>query len=81
MLGVVGDLPDTPVQVTWTNQPSPQFSSGIQSAGEAVPPCSVCPRDTQRHPQKRSQYLDERKGNKVRTGEVKKGNHLLLSAL
>ena len=77
----VGDLPDTPVQVTWTNHPQPQFYSGFQSAGVAVPLCSVCPRDTQRHTQKRPQYLDERKGNKVRTCEVKKGKHLSPSGL
>ena len=77
----VGDLPDTPVQVTWTNHPQPQFYSGFQSAGVAVPLCSVCPRDTQRHTQKRPQYLDERKGNKVRTCEVKKGKRLSLSGL
>ena len=81
MLRRVGDLPDTPVQVTWTNQPQPQFYSGIQSAGVAVPLSSVCPRDTQRHTQKRSQYLDERKGNKVRTCEVKKGTRVSPSGL
>ena len=74
MLGDVGDLLGAPVQVTWTNQPQPQFYSGIQSAGVAVPLCSVCPRDTQQHPQKRSQYLDERKENEVRRiCEEKKG--------
>ena len=57
------------------------ISSGNQSAGVAVPFCSVCPRDTQWHPQKRSQYLDERKGNKIRTCEVKKGKRLSLSGL